>query len=619
MATWRAENSMLTKVGVEILNKIQSGLTSSGITITRIVAGSGRVSESSLYTQTAVSGNTKELVIANKKEVEGGSEISFYITNEGYTESFALNQIGVYVTHPDYEGEQLYFICQCDSAGYDEIPAHSSTSVRLDYSIYLAHGNSDAITITVDPLGAVNKGTFDEFKDEVDTSLGEVIASNTALNNTFNAFKSGLKEGSLITSDAGGNLIASGVKTASATTHSITDAIRHRALSLSIEGASVQATPSITAPTYPTNTQVFDIRSNKKNLFNVQGNMLKKSNATHSTVTITPTSMKVLVDPSSSEVPYFGYLMPITIGKTYTMSYGSLPNNVMSYMQLDRPVSAITTAEHGTTFSSGTKFTATKPFLLVCCHPSTMNTATGFGFIDVQVEEGASATTYAQFEGSVVTLPTTIELASLSGYKDTIEWDGAKWWKVQRIAEVVVDGTTNKIAIKGNLPAAYTHCTVNINSVPITNALINSPVSTSHGNTSNITDNTQTFFGLYSDGNIMLHFLSSAFGLPNNSASSNRTTTLNNWLASQNTAGTPVKVRYVLATPIVTELSVVEVLEMYADLTKVSCSVTGNVPNMVLSYAINTTDSTTMYILNKLARKAEVTTANTFAVATLIE
>ena len=163
MATWRVENSMLTQRGVEILNKLKAGIGS--ITVTRIVAGSGRVSESQLYPQTSISGVIKEMTISSKNTFASGSEISFYITNTEFTESFDLHQLGVYVTHPDYEGEQLYHISQCDEEDFDTIPAMAETPVTQGYSIFMEHGNSSSIELTVDPQGMISRPEFEKLSN----------------------------------------------------------------------------------------------------------------------------------------------------------------------------------------------------------------------------------------------------------------------------------------------------------------------------------------------------------------------------------------------------------------------------------------------------------------------
>lgn len=161
MATWKSENSLLTLKGIEILNKIKVGVGK--ITISRVVAGSGRVEESFLHAQTSVSGAQRVMVLSKSVALESGSEISVYITNEGFTEEFDINQIGVYVTHPDYDGEVLYHIAQCDANTHDTIPVLDDTPITLGYSLYLEHGNSSSIEIVVDPLGMISRVEFDKF------------------------------------------------------------------------------------------------------------------------------------------------------------------------------------------------------------------------------------------------------------------------------------------------------------------------------------------------------------------------------------------------------------------------------------------------------------------------
>lgn len=479
MATWKAENSMLTQVGVEILNKVKAGVGS--ITVTRVVAGSGRVPASKLFQQAQLSGSTKPMTISQKDVMETGSEISIYIRNDDFTESFNLNQIGIYVSHSDYLEEQLYHISQCEEVGYDVIPALDETPVTFGYSLFLEHGNSSSINITVDPQGMIDNQTFNEFK-----VVNE--ARHQAMEDTFNAFKSGIREGKLVTVDANNNLIASGKNIVTGYPLSVTDAITHRALSLSIEGKSTQeSTPRPSSPVYTQDTKVISIHN-----------------------------------------------------------------------------------------SDGT----------------TQKT---------------------------ISLPSTIVLKSVGEYEDTIEWDGAKWWKVQRIAEIVADGVNSRfgVASHGNNPT-YSRGSISLNSTTsaIRNGLVGSPVITSHGNTTNpsVTDE---FFGFYENNFICIHILGTVFGSTGAQGTSERETAINNWLKAQNSAGTPVKLWYVLKTPVVTEISLTEVLDMYANQTQISCNFEGNEPNLRLGYALDTTDDTIMYILKSLTRKSEVLTANTFAIATL--
>lgn len=482
MATWLPGNSLLTDVGMEILIKVKAGI--GAITVTRVAAGSGRVSSSSLSSLMSVSGVQKPMTITKRKAYSSGSEITVNITNTDYSEEFPLNQIGVYVTHPDFVGEQLYHITQCEAEGYDLIPASTSGPSTLEYTLYMMHGNSSSVNITVNPQGTVSSLDFEAFKSSNATQHQELVDS-------LEAFRGGIREGKLITVDAEGNLVASGKTTVSGYPITVTNAIDHRALSLSIEGNSTQATPKPSTPVYPVDCKILNVRS---------------------------------------ETPSF--------------------------------------------------------------------------------------TTKA------ITFPTPIVLRSLGDYKDTIEWDGAKWWKVQRIQEVVMDGTTNRIySSSGSSSATYCRYALTTGSYKlIQDHVTSAPIQTSHGNAT-FPDETAELYAYHwtSNSAICCHILNTISGVTSSQSMADKGTTINAWLKAQYDAGTPLKVRYVLKTPVVTEISISDVLVVYSTKTDLSCSYEGNIPYMRLGYALNTTDATIMYILNSLTRKSEVTTANTFAVATIVE
>lgn len=172
MAIWKSENSLLTQKGVEILNKVKAGVGS--ITVTRVVAGSGRVPPSQLYTQIAISGTTKPMTIAQVRTREEGSEISINITNDGFTESFNINQIGVYVSHEDYDGEVLYHISQCEADGVDVVPPISNTPANFGYNLFLEHSNESSISITVNPQGSVSIPDFEEYKVSIESRIANL-------------------------------------------------------------------------------------------------------------------------------------------------------------------------------------------------------------------------------------------------------------------------------------------------------------------------------------------------------------------------------------------------------------------------------------------------------------
>ena len=599
MATWNSANSMLTQTGVAILNKVKAGVGS--ITVSRIVAGSSSVATSALYTQTSVSGVQKEFSISGVNTTDGGSEIAIYITNELITEDYPLHQIGIYVTHPDYNGEQLYHISQCESEGVDIIPKLTDSVTTMAYSLYMEHANANTVSITVSQQGML-------------------------LAKVFDAFKENLQEDKLITVNSDGNLIASGKNTVSGTNSvTITNAEEHRALNVTITGQTTQVAPTVANPTKFISTKVFDIRSKGtgNNLFNVKATPLRNSAKFGTTYTVTNDS--VTMSCGGSSVCYIGYLIPVTVGTKYTIHFVNATNSIISYTQLDTPITTITSSEYGTDISgTSLTITASKPYLLICSHSQVSTTGLTFGTNRLQVIEGttANSNTYNSYVGDTVVLPSAIELNNFNGYSDTIEWDGSKWWYVQRIGNVIIDGTTNKVStgvMSGN--TTYSRCSFALNNNAmsyITDALYGTPVATTHGNT---VSDTSEFYAYYNTGSRIVagHFLFSTFGLTSSMDNNAKVSAINTWLANQNTAGNPLTLRYVLAEPKVTEIAVTDVINMYESMTKVSATSTVYDSTVKVGYALNTTDPTTMYILKSLARKSDIQTANTFALATLID
>jgi len=171
MAKWNTDNVLLTQKGREVLSKVQAGIGK--ITVTRIMTGGGYVSPSQLYAQTAVTNEKQQADIIEVSTTADGSSIEIQINNSGLTEEYSLYQIGIYVTHPDFVGEVLYMIAQCDTTAPDRIPLPSETPVALNYSLYMTHSGTSQVTITVSPAGAITPQIFDAFKQIVNTHMAD--------------------------------------------------------------------------------------------------------------------------------------------------------------------------------------------------------------------------------------------------------------------------------------------------------------------------------------------------------------------------------------------------------------------------------------------------------------
>lgn len=162
MATWLQNHAVITKKGHELINKAKVG--EGKITISSVVAGAGRVNFDDLEEQIAVSDIKQTLDITGITFVEDGSILSLQLSNEHLEESYQLNQIGVYVTHPSEQGSVLYFIAQCEIAtgDADVIPLYSDTPAILNYNFILLESNSAVIQYTPDMSGSVTRTEFNK-------------------------------------------------------------------------------------------------------------------------------------------------------------------------------------------------------------------------------------------------------------------------------------------------------------------------------------------------------------------------------------------------------------------------------------------------------------------------
>lgn len=184
MATWNPDDYMLTLKGEEVLSKVLVGIDK--LTISRIVTGAGFVSSSQLYRQTEVTNPQQEMTISSVETTNNGSEIVVRVTNKGVTTSYPIYQIGVYVTHPDFEGEVLYMIAQCDTRTPDYMPTENDTPVSLTYSLYVAHSGTDNISVTVSDAGFLPSTVFYDFKTNITNMVANVSNNLTAISNELN-------------------------------------------------------------------------------------------------------------------------------------------------------------------------------------------------------------------------------------------------------------------------------------------------------------------------------------------------------------------------------------------------------------------------------------------------
>lgn len=158
MAKWDNDNIILTAVGEEILAKVAAGIGK--ITVTRVVSGSSSVTPSRLSKLTAIPNIAQTFTIQKYSTTESGSSIEIQVSNESLTAEYNLWQIGVYVLHQDYTGEQLYMVAQATTP--DAIPLPTETPLTMNYSLFLQHASTSNVEITPDLSGLVRQEMLSE-------------------------------------------------------------------------------------------------------------------------------------------------------------------------------------------------------------------------------------------------------------------------------------------------------------------------------------------------------------------------------------------------------------------------------------------------------------------------
>jgi hypothetical protein len=154
------------------------------MTISKVAAGSGYTTPANLAALTAVNTEKQELTLAKKTPLTDGTILDLRLTNTGLVASYDLYQIGVYVTHPDYAGNQLYMIVQCDSGTADTIPLPSVTPVTLNFSLRIKHAGVTSVSVTVSSAGMVSITDFETLQASVANKAATVHNHDASAINT---------------------------------------------------------------------------------------------------------------------------------------------------------------------------------------------------------------------------------------------------------------------------------------------------------------------------------------------------------------------------------------------------------------------------------------------------
>ena len=163
------ENTVITAKGVALLSKLVQGNT---LTITKAVSGAGYVTPGMLQNQTAVANPKQTLNFRSFSfPSEGKSEVTCYLTNDGLTEAYTAQQIGVYAKDPD-EGDILFFITQAVSGTGTIVPTETeSPGFSAEWSFTFPYGQADTVSVTVDPSNTVTQASMETYVAEAISPL----------------------------------------------------------------------------------------------------------------------------------------------------------------------------------------------------------------------------------------------------------------------------------------------------------------------------------------------------------------------------------------------------------------------------------------------------------------
>lgn len=159
------ENAVITQQGLALQSKLIAGNT---LDITKVQIGTGTVSVSLLYKQTALQDVKKTLsqVTSITYPEEGKCAIKINITNDDVTSGYTAQQIGFFADDPD-DGEILYFIAQAESGQGTVVPSKTEMpGFSTEWTFTFQYGQADNVSVTVDPSNTVSHSEMESYLSE---------------------------------------------------------------------------------------------------------------------------------------------------------------------------------------------------------------------------------------------------------------------------------------------------------------------------------------------------------------------------------------------------------------------------------------------------------------------
>ena len=176
------DSAVLTNSGLNLMAQWVDGAV---LTIDKATAGEGTVNEAYLMGQTQLVAEKKQLSIVRQDRVANGVRIQMQCTNEGVTEAFTINQIGVWA-HLNDGASVLLSIYQDDTGVLVPTNAEMPEYVFTFYAV-LQVSNTGTLEVTIDASAVVTKAQLDEATAGIDDEIEKIVDGTTPVAKAINA------------------------------------------------------------------------------------------------------------------------------------------------------------------------------------------------------------------------------------------------------------------------------------------------------------------------------------------------------------------------------------------------------------------------------------------------
>ena len=180
MGMWNS--AVLTNSGLNLMAQWVDGAV---LTIDKATAGEGTVNEAYLMGQTQLVAEKKQLSIVRQDRVANGVRIQMQCTNEGVSEEFTINQIGVWA-HIDDGASVLLSIYQDDTGVLVPINAEMPEYVFTFYAV-LQVSNTGTLQVTLDASAVVTQGQLEAATAAIDAEIEKIVDGTTEVGHATNA------------------------------------------------------------------------------------------------------------------------------------------------------------------------------------------------------------------------------------------------------------------------------------------------------------------------------------------------------------------------------------------------------------------------------------------------